>query len=87
VGARPAGFVAELSAQPVAWLRERLAEPAAVLDAAGEDPVAHAADLAALQAAGPRIAEVVEHLLAEVAAGRAGVAPDGAGDSVRASWL
>jgi hypothetical protein len=80
-------FVEELSAQPVAWLRDRLADPAALLAAAGEDPADHARDLAALEAAGLQIAEVVEHLLAEVAAGRAGLAPDDAGDAVRASWL
>jgi hypothetical protein len=80
-------FVEDLSAEPVGWLRARLADPATVLAEAGEDPSTYAADVAALQAAGPRIAEVVDHLLAEVAAGRAGVAPDAAGSSVRASWL
>ena len=40
-----------------------------------------------LRAAGPHIAAVVEELLGEVAAGRAGLAPADAGDSVRASWL
>ena len=80
-------FVEELSARPVEWLRARLADPAAVLAEAGEDPAAHAADVTALQAAAPLVTGTVEHLLAEVTAGRAGVAPDGAGDSVRASWL
>jgi hypothetical protein len=80
-------FVEELSATPVGWLRTRLADAATVLTEAGEDPAAHAPDIAALQAAGPLIAGTVEHLLAEVAAGRAGVAPDDAGDAVRASWL
>jgi hypothetical protein len=80
-------FVEELSGEPVGWLRARLADPAAVLAAAGEDPAAYAADIAGVQAAGPLIAGAVEHLLAKVAAGRAGVAPDDAGDSVRASWL
>jgi hypothetical protein len=80
-------FVEDLSAAPVDWLRARLADPAAVLAEAGEDPGAHAADIAALQAAGPLIAGTVDDLLAEVAAGRAGVAPDDAGDAVRASWL
>src|SRR5215211_9345792 len=80
-------FVEELSAQPVGWLRARLADPATVLAEAGEDPADHAADIAALQDDGPRIAGAVEHLLAEVAAGRAGVAPDGVGDAVRAGWL
>ena len=80
-------FVEQLSAHPVSWLRDRLADPAAVLAEAGEDPAGHAADAAALRAAAPLIVGTVEHLLAEVAAGRAGSAPDGAGDSVRASWL
>jgi hypothetical protein len=80
-------FVAELTAHPVSWLRARLADPAVVLTEAGEDPAEHAADVAALQSAAPLIAGTVEHLLAEVAAGRAGIAPDDAGDSVRASWL
>src|SRR5215217_7498044 len=80
-------FVEELSAEPVTWLRGRLADPAAVLAEAGEDPADHAADIAALQDAGPLIAATVERLLAEVAAGRAGVAPEDAGDAVRASWL
>src|SRR5215212_9533672 len=80
-------FVEELSARPVDWLRARLADPAVVLAEAGEDPAAHAADVAALQDAGPLIAATVEQLLAEVAAGRAGVAPEDAGDAVRASWL
>jgi hypothetical protein len=80
-------FVEELSAQPVGWLRAQLAEPAAVLEEAGEETTAHAADIDALRTAAPLITGIVEHLLAEVAAGRAGVAPDDAGDSVRASWL
>jgi hypothetical protein len=80
-------FVDELSADPVAWLRARLAEPSAVLAEAGEDPSDHTADMAALQAAAPLVTGTVEHLLAEVAAGRAGTAPEVVGDAVRASWL
>jgi hypothetical protein len=80
-------FVEELSADPVAWLRTRLADPAAVLTDAGEDPSDHTADLAALEGATPLITGTVEHLLAEVAAGRAGTPPDVVGDAVRASWL
>jgi hypothetical protein len=80
-------FVEELTAQPLDWLRARLADPAGVLAEAGEDPAHHATDIAALQAGAPSIVGAVDHLLAEVAAGRAGVAPDGAGDAVRASWL
>ena len=80
-------FVEELSADPVRWLRGRLADPAAVLADAGEDPADHTADLAAMQAAAPLITGTVEHLLTEVAAGRAGTAPAVVGDAVRASWL
>ena len=80
-------FVEELSADPVRWLRTKLADPAVVLTEAGEDPADHPADVAALQEAAPLIADTVEHLLAEVAAGRAGTAPDVVGDAVRASWL
>ena len=80
-------FVEELSADPVGWLRTRLADPAAVLTEAGEEASDHAADVVALQEAAPLIAGTVEHLLGEVAGGRAGTAPDDAGDAVRASWL
>jgi hypothetical protein len=80
-------FVEELSADPVGWLRIRLADPSAVLAEAGEDPADHAADVAALQEAAALITGTVDHLLAEVAAGRAGTPPEGAGDAVRASWL
>lgn len=80
-------FVEELSADPVGWLRGRLADPASVLAEAGEDPADHPDDLAALRGAAPMIAGTVEHLLAEVAAGRAGTAPPEVGDAVRASWL
>jgi hypothetical protein len=40
-----------------------------------------------MSAAGPTVVGVVEQLLADVAAGRAALAPADAGDSVRASWL
>jgi hypothetical protein len=80
-------FVEELSADPVRWLRAKLADPAVVLTEAGEDASDHPADVAALQEAAPLVADTVEHLLAEVAAGRAGTAPDVVGDAVRASWL
>jgi hypothetical protein len=81
-------FVEELSADPVGWLRKRFADVPGVLADAGID----AADLgpndvADLEAAGPMIVDAVERLLVEVAAGRAGLAPDGAGEFVRASWL
>jgi hypothetical protein len=80
-------FVEELSANPVGWLRGRLADPEGVLSEAGEDPADHTADVTALRDSAPLIASAVVYLLAEVAAGRAGIAPDAVGDSVRASWL
>ena len=80
-------FVEELSADPLDWLRTRLSDPAAVLTEAGEDPSDHTGDVAALQEAAPLIEGAVEHLLAEVAAARAGTAPEAVSDAVRASWL
>lgn len=80
-------FVEALSADPVGWLRGRLAHPTGVLEDAGVDPAEHAADLDALVAAAPQICATVERLLGEVAAGRAGLPPQQVGSSVRASWL
>jgi hypothetical protein len=80
-------FVPELSADPVEWLRQRLADPAAVLRKAGEDPAEHTGDLDALRAAAPLVTASVQHLLEEVAAGRAGLAPEAVGAAARQSWL
>lgn len=44
-------------------------------------------DAERLRDAGPVIVAMLEHLLAEVAAGRAGLEPAGGGDFVRQSWL
>jgi hypothetical protein len=81
-------FVEELSADPVAWLGGRFAAIEEVLaDAgvAGDD--LGPTDVEQLRDAGPLIVDAVERMLAEVAAGRAGLAPTDAGDAVRASWL
>jgi hypothetical protein len=81
-------FVEELSHDPVGWLRDRFTGIEEVLDAAGvPEGLAAGDDVAALKAAGPMVVAVVEQLLAEVAAGRAALAPADAGDSVRSSWL
>jgi hypothetical protein len=81
-------FVEELSASPLTWIRGRFDAIEEVLvdakvDVAdiGED------DLEALRAAGPAVVAQLEHMLAEVAAGRAGRKPEGHGDFVRQSWL
>jgi hypothetical protein len=81
-------FVEELSTDPVGWLRERFAHLDEVLEHADAPASLRAgADLRSMTAAGPMVVGVVEQLLADVAAGRAGLAPADAGDSVRASWL
>lgn len=87
----PRVFVEELSADPVGWLRTRFADVTGVLDDAGvERNELGPTDVADIEAAGPLIVGMVEHLLAEVAAGRAGLQPDAVGsdaENVRASWL
>jgi len=81
-------FVEELTADPVVWLQGRFDDIESVLaDAGVEADELGSGDVAALRAAGPMIVAAVEHLLGEVAAGRAGLEPAGAGAAVRASWL
>jgi hypothetical protein len=81
-------FVEALSTDPVGWLRDRFARLDEVLDQAeAPEPVRASDDVKAMSAAGPMVVGVVEQLLADVAAGRAALAPADAGDSVRASWL
>jgi hypothetical protein len=81
-------FVEELSASPLTWIRDRFADIDGVLADADVD----AADLGpddvdALRAAGPVVVAQLEHMLGEVAAGRAGRKPEAHGEFVRASWL
>jgi hypothetical protein len=78
-------FVEELSAQPVEWVGKQFAAIDDVLDAARVE--LSEGDVAALRAAGPMVVAQLEHMLGEVAAGRAGLRPDDAGDFVRRSWL
>jgi hypothetical protein len=80
-------FVKELSADPVSWLRGRFAQIEDVLDQAEAPPSVAPDEIDAVKAAGPTVVLVVEQLLADVAAGRAALAPAEAADSVRASWL
>jgi hypothetical protein len=81
-------FVEELSAKPLQWVADRFAAIDEVLADAGvtTDDVG-ADDVELLRAAGPVVVAQLEHLLGEVAAGRAGQAPADAGDFVRQSWL
>ncbi len=81
-------FVPELSADPVSWLRGRLEDADELIAStaleAGEVPQS---DIDALRDAAPLVLTAVEHGLAEVAAGRAGLAPDEGAEFVRESWL
>jgi hypothetical protein len=78
-------FVDELSTDPVGWLKDRFAQIEEVL--ADADLPESAEDVDALKAAGPMVVAMVEQLLRDVAAGRAALEPDRAGESVRSSWL
>ena len=81
-------FVEALSNDPVTWVGERFRDIRSVLTEAGLDESAVGADdVAALEAAAPMVTSQLEHLLDEVAGGRAGLAPESAGSFVRASWL
>ena len=80
-------FDEELSKDPVGWLRDRFAAIEEVLEQADATSLAASEDVDALKAAGPMVVGVVEQLLRDVAEGRAGLAPAGAGESVRSSWL
>jgi hypothetical protein len=79
-------FVEALSTDPLGWLREQFARLDEVLDL-GVAAADLSDDIESLTAAGPSVVAVVEQALRDVAAGRAGLEPVGAGESVRASWL
>lgn len=79
-------FVERLSEDPVAWVADRFEAIDEVLEDAGVDDLGDD-DVAALRRAGPAVTAQLELMLAEVAAGRAGLPPDEGGDFVRQSWL
>ncbi len=82
-------FVAELSAAPVEWLAERLADLDSVLARAGAAPgTAGPGDAAALRDAIPEIVDALRRLLGRVAAGELG-RPDDDRElvSARIGWL
>jgi hypothetical protein len=81
-------FVPELSADPLSWLADQLADPAAVLDRAGIDAdEVTEADKAGLAATGPQIVAVVKRMLDGVRNGE--LAPEAAEPvaAARTGWL
>lgn len=84
----PREFVPELSASPLAWTADRFAHIDDVLaDAKLDTSELGADDVEALRAAGPEVVRQLEHMLGEIAAGRAGLPPAQHGGFVRQSWL
>lgn len=81
-------FVPELSADPVGWLTEQLADPAAVLARAGVDPDQVAdADKAGLAAAAPQIVAAVQRMLDGVRDGELAPEPPEPVAAARTGWL
>ena len=81
-------FVEELSADPVKWVALQLERIEDVLAEAHVDAgEIGAEDLVALRDSAPTVVAQLEHMLAEVAAGRAGQKPAEHGEFVRQSWL
>jgi hypothetical protein len=81
-------FVPELSADPLSWLADELANPAAVLARAGvgSDDVT-AADMTGLAAAAPEIVAAVKRLLDGVRDGKLAPAPAEPVAAARTGWL
>ncbi|OBK45619.1 hypothetical protein [Mycobacterium kubicae] len=84
----PRHFVEELSADPVGWLAQQLADPAAVLARAGvaADEVTKA-DEAGLAAAAPEIVAAVKRMLDGVRDGELAPAPAEPVAAARTGWL
>lgn len=81
-------FVEDLSADPVAWVADRIAHIDDVLaDADFDRSELGPGDIEQLRRAAPIVVSQLKHLLGEVAAGRAGLAPEGHDEFVRQSWL
>ena len=81
-------FDEALSASPLTWVRDRFADIDSVLEDAKLDASELGDDeIEALRAAGPMVVAQLEHMLGEVAAGRAGQKPADHGEFVRQSWL
>ncbi|MDM4140692.1 MULTISPECIES: hypothetical protein [Mycobacterium] len=81
-------FVPELSADPLTWLSDQLADPAAVLARAGVDAdEVSEADTAGLAAAAPEIVAAVKRLLDGVRNGELAPAPAEPVAAARTGWL
>lgn len=81
-------FVPELSADPLAWLTEQLADPAVILARAGVDAdEVTEADTAGLAAAAPEIVAAVQRLLDGVRNGELAPAPAEPVAAARTGWL
>lgn len=81
-------FVPELSADPLAWLTEQLADPAAILARAGVDAdEVSEADTTGLAAAAPEIVAAVQRLLNGVRNGELAPAPAEPVAAARTGWL
>ncbi|OBJ53030.1 hypothetical protein [Mycobacterium sp. 1423905.2] len=84
----PRHFVAELSADPVNWLTEQLADPATVLARAGVSAEeVTKADEAGLAAAAPDIVAAVKRMLDGVREGELAPAPAEPVAAARTGWL
>jgi hypothetical protein len=81
-------FVPELTADPVSWLADQLADPAAVLERAGVDVrEVGEADLAGLAATAPEIVAAVKRMLDGVRDGELAPAPAEPVAAARTGWL
>jgi hypothetical protein len=81
-------FVAELSADPLSWLADQLADPPAVLARAGVGPDEFTqADVTGLAAAAPEIVAAVKRLLDGVRDGQLAPAPAEPVAAARTGWL
>lgn len=81
-------FVPELSANPVSWLAQQLADPAAVLTRAGVEPEeVTEADTTGLAAAAPEIVGAVKRMLDAVREGELAPAPPEPVAAARTGWL
>lgn len=84
----PRNFVAELSADPLSWLTDQLADPAAVLARAGVDAAdVTDADVRGLAAAAPEIVAAVKRMLDCVWDGELAPAPAEPVAAARTGWL
>jgi hypothetical protein len=84
----PRHFVPELSADPVAWLADQLADPVAVLTRAGVDAdEVTEADRTGLAAAAPEIVAAVQRMLDGVWNGDLAPAPAEPVAAARTGWL